>query len=413
MSHTLTINKTWDGKPPTSPSYEVKFSLSAQNGDMQIVIDAPYHNDPPPPFPAGKIEGLHMYEVVEIFISGFPYNSDPSETPYLEIQIGPHGHYFLAFFMREADWDGQDTSLDFVSAPIVDIMHTTRRWHATLSVPSYYLPEPNCGENYSVEWRANVCAIHNVDGEKEYLSCARLTGNEVDFHQLGSFIPIRLFETLEVRNVVDRTKSIAHDKLSLTPPKKNAPQTVFQLTEELRRAVLEESVLAVEERHSASYGKRTTTSEGEEVKGEEDVMSVEDICRQIRDQLLQSDALTDLEENFQRHLAPDEFVILHSFVWKRRGISFKKRKLILTSKPRLLYLTQTGEFKGQITWSMTKRLKLTARNAQKFDIVLSDNTRTYHFSDGVLGSKVWLDALEAIMQGQKKYLTKSRKGMAV
>jgi hypothetical protein len=445
MTAVVRVDKSWNGKPSGCDPYTVEFSLSPINGDMQIVINAPFFNEPAPPFPRGKVEGLHMYEVVEVFISGFPYTNDVTETPYLEIQVGPHGHYFLAFFMREADWVNQDTSLDFLSPPAIDITHSTKRWHATISIPSYYLPEPQCGDNFAVEWKTNVCAIHGPPGEKQFLSSNRLPGSEPNFHQLASFKPIQLYETLEIRATVDRTKSIVHDKLSLTPPKggsafnltgSSAPAPPpFNVTEELRRAVLEESLLAVEGRMSGSAagGKenRRMSAIAEEDPSRASDMSqvqshvasgpavppppppvpVEQVARQIREKLLRSDihssALSDLDEACQRHLLQGEFVIFHSVVWKRRGLSFKKRRLIVTSKPRLLYVTVQGEFKGQITWSMTKRLNIVKRNDKKFDVISPDGG-TYHFSDSVIGSTLWIEVLENIMQAQKQYLVASR-----
>lgn len=436
MTTVVKVDKTWNGKSlPASSLYSVEYTLSPVNGDMQIVVDAPFFNDPAPPFPVGKVEGLHDYEVVEVFVSGFPYTDDFTEIPYIEIQIGPHGHYFLAFFMREADWANQDTSLDFLTPPIVDITYTTKRWHATISVPSYYLPEPQCCDNFAVEWRTNVCAIHGRAGDRHFLSANRLPGNEPNFHQLAYFAPIQLFETIEIRSTIDRSKSIVYDKLSLTPTKglkgNTAAPPVLNVTEELRRAVLEESLLAVENQlassANANNGKdnRRMSAIVEEDEGVANdgaaavlppppppAATVEQIARQIREKLLRSDidqsAISDLNENGQRHLLQGEFVILHSLVWKRRGLSFKKRRLILTSKPRLLYLTPQGDFKGQVLWSMTKRLTILKRNDQKFDVTPVEGTRTYHFSDSVIGSKIWIEVLENIMQAQKQYLVASR-----
>jgi hypothetical protein len=66
----------------------------------------------------------------------------------------------------------------------------------------------------------------------------------------------------------------------------------------------------------------------------------------------------ELEEKYSRHIQTDEFVVLHEYLWKRKGYSYKKRKLILTSKPRLIYFDGSGVYKGFIQWSLTKRLLL-------------------------------------------------------
>lgn len=453
MASTVKVDHTWNGRQ-TAHSYEVDFSLSASNGDMEIVINAPFHDDPPPPVSRGKLEGLHDFEVVEIFISGFPFGNDVADTPYLEIQVGPHGHYFLAFFMREADWVNQDTTLDFLMPPVINISHSTKRWHATLSIPSYYLPEPRCGDNFEVEWRANVCAIHGPANNREYLSAHRLPGNQPNFHQLACFAPVQLFETLEIRSTVDRTKSIVNDKLSLTPPKVGGvagggfgtSSPAFNVTEELRRAVLEESLLAVENQHATQAQHQATPNHHnrpmsiiaeEDMDGTESfttavtglpvpppamlaaaqspppatppaVVTIEQIARQLREKLLKRITSEDLDEACRRHLLQDEFVVLHSIVWKRRGLSYKKRRLILTSKPRLFYVNLSGEFKGLIPWSLTKRLQVVKRSDQKFDVTPSEVSRSYHFSDKALGADIWVETLTAIIQGQKQYLLASR-----
>jgi hypothetical protein len=438
MSSIVKLDHTWDGQP-TQFSYSVEYSLSAINGDMQIVINAPFHNDSAPSFAPGKVENMQDYEAVDVFISGFPYSYDVAETPYLEIQVGPHGHYFLAFFMREADWPNQDITLDLLTQPKIGISHSTNRWHATIAIPSYFLPEPRCGDNFAVEWKTNVCAIFGSLENRQYLSANRLPGTQPNFHQLACFSPIQLFETLEMRATVDRTKSIAHDKMSLALNKHgSATKTVpFNVTEELRRAVLEESLLAVEgqkgelgatsnvgnnyrgmsviaeeENESLAGAPSSATVPNSSHPSPPPVATVEQVARQIRERLLRSDlkgsALEDLDEACQRHLLQDEFVILHSIVWKRRGISFKKRRLIFTSKPRLLYATLQGEFKGQVAWSLTKCLNVVKRADNKFDIIPSEGNRTYHFSDSNLGADVWIDVLNSIMQAQKQYLVASR-----
>jgi hypothetical protein len=471
MAQTIQFGSAWDGKASTIPSpYYAEFTLSATNGDLQVNFDSPFFGDPAPPFEKGKVEGLHDYEVVELFISGFPYGSDEKDVPYLEIQLGPHGHYFISFFMREADWAGQDTSIEFIDPPIIDIMYTTKRWKAGIKIPSYYLPEPICGENYSVQWRINLCAIHALEINnnnnqvltREYISYVNFPPSTTpNFHQLKYFTPIILYETLEVRSLVDRTKSIVHDKLSLTPTTKGNQTTVFSLTDQLRNAVLTEGVQdsdhdyhnttthntnntnnnqtkklpalsTIDEDeisesrastvpvsiHSTSMASTTinttnttnTTPTNPQTMSEAPFPTIDEVGKQIRDQLLRSNVqLTDLEEQFQRNILKDEFVILHSIVWKRRGFSYKKRKLILTSAPRLIYLTLEGEYKGTIQWTMTKRIKVIVVNEEKFDITLDDNSRTYHFNDALLGSNVWIDALQQILIAQKQYLTASRR----
>src|SRR5690554_6454335 len=100
MSVNLKISKTWNGEQ-TPHNYNVKFSISPSTGDMIIKVDAPFHNNIPPPTSGrGRFPGLHNYEVVEIFISSFPDNYSDC-NPYLEIQVNPHGQYMIVYFINE------------------------------------------------------------------------------------------------------------------------------------------------------------------------------------------------------------------------------------------------------------------------------------------------------------------------
>ena len=56
---------------------------------------------------------------------------------------------------------------------------------------------------------------------------------------------------------------------------------------------------------------------------------------------------------FSKYIHPDEFVVMQGYVHKQQGFLPKRRVLILTSKPRLLYLKRDGTFVGTIAWSMT------------------------------------------------------------
>lgn len=348
MSVNLVINKDWRGQESLVAPYNVDFLISQTTGDVMITIDAPFHNDPKPPYSPGKVDNLYDYEVVEVFISGYP-SSYHEDCPYLEIEVGPHGHYFLGFFLQEADFDNVDTSIDFENMPRMKIDYEKKRWKCEISVPSFLLPEPMCGEDLSVCWRVNTYAIFGVDENRKYLAYSPVPGKTPNFHRLDCFQEIRLFETIEVRDQVDRTISIATEKIK---EKSNNTvkfddsnnETVFDITQQLRQIVFQEEESGIQDSTDKV-----------------DLVTVDQIARQIRDRLLTSSipsTLLELEEKFQRQIQADEFVVLHDMVWKRKSLSYRRRKLILTSKPRLFYLDSKGEYRGQVPWTMTKRLKL-------------------------------------------------------
>jgi hypothetical protein len=214
MPRRLAINKQWNGKPAVASPYRVSFSISAMTGDVVIHIDAPFFNDPPPPGEPGKYHKLYNFEVVEVFLAAYPGEDDqPAFSPYLEVQVGPHGHYNLVFFLKEADFPNMDNSLELEKLPTPQINAKSGRWTAEVAVPAFFLPEPVCGDDLSVTWMANAYAIHGTGDRREYLAHSPVPGTEPNFHQLGAFVPVVLFESLETRMTIDRSHSMATERI--------------------------------------------------------------------------------------------------------------------------------------------------------------------------------------------------------
>jgi hypothetical protein len=358
MNKVITINKLWNGAP-ADLSYNITLSISSSTGDIVILIDAPYHDNKPPPLvlPGSKVDDLYDFEIVELFFSGIPYdNENEASCPYLEIGISPHSYYFLSFFMKEAGFSEADRSIMLEKLPKVKIDVERKRWSGEVSIPFYLLPEPLCAEDLSVSWNFNAFAMYdNSTSERQYLAFSPdLHGNEPNFHQLRYFQTLELYETMEVRNHVDRAQSIANEKLGRIPSQIHGSGSVEKsITELLKMELLKE-------------GNEDEDDEDEESGGEVPTIPPSLGLGKINTEHpldgtpaeWNSGKISDLEEKFQRHIQKDEFVLLHEFLWKRRGISYKKRKLILTSKPRLIYFDPNGIYKGCIQWSMTKPLQL-------------------------------------------------------
>ena len=75
---------------------------------------------------------------------------------------------------------------------------------------------------------------------------------------------------------------------------------------------------------------------------------------------------------------------------KRKGLFSKKRQLILTTKPRLIYVDPIRmKQKGEITWSENIYIQL--KNHTTFDIVTPK--RVYHITD-YSGAQRWADSLK-------------------
>ncbi len=58
------------------------------------------------------------------------------------------------------------------------------------------------------------------------------------------------------------------------------------------------------------------------------------------------------DSKWKQFLQPNEKQVFTSLIWKRRGLFWKSRQLILTDQPRLIYVDPVGmKLKGEIPWS--------------------------------------------------------------
>jgi hypothetical protein len=165
LSFALQTTSTWDGEQARTDEV-ANLTVSETSSGLVLGIDAPYHADPAPSSDVGSLWKLWDWEVVELFLLG-------SEDHYVEIEVGPHGHYLALLLEGERNIVGHGYVLD-VTTSIVD-----SRWNATVHIPSRLLP--------SKPWRANAYAIHGVDTERRYLAMFPVPGPQPDYHRLAFF----------------------------------------------------------------------------------------------------------------------------------------------------------------------------------------------------------------------------------
>eukprot|EP00742_Colponemidia_sp_Colp-10_P002986 GILJ01003186.1.p1 GENE.GILJ01003186.1~~GILJ01003186.1.p1 ORF type:complete len:502 (+),score=48.27 GILJ01003186.1:46-1506(+) len=104
--------------------------------------------------------------------------------------------------------------------------------------------------------------------------------------------------------------------------------------------------------------------------------------------------------SWNRYLAADETIRMCGLVQKRCGLFTKKRQLILTSSPRLLYVDpEKMLLKGEIPW--TDKLRPELKNAKTFYIHIP--TRTYYLQDLTGNAQRWV---EAILDAMDDYVEK-------
>lgn len=144
---------------------------------MKVFTQGPLFDDPPAPEePAtgGYCPNLWDYEVIELFFAN-------DKDQYLEVEIGPHGHWlvYLLNGRRKPFNKGQD--LD------ISVQNTFEgwNWRSVFEIPLAYFP-PNVT-------KFNAYAIHGSGDDRHYEALYPVTDgseDEPDFHRLQYFKPI-------------------------------------------------------------------------------------------------------------------------------------------------------------------------------------------------------------------------------
>jgi hypothetical protein len=162
----IRIDRTWDGHA-VDRSEQAAVRWSRTGDTWNIGIRAPFHGDPPPPGPAGSIDRLWEYEVVEFFVVSSERSGGLPE--YTEINLGPHGHYRILRFR------GCRQLVEIADAIETDTVIHRNTWTGNLVVDASLMPmEP---------YRVNAYAIHGEDPGRRHLASIPVPGSEPDFHQ--------------------------------------------------------------------------------------------------------------------------------------------------------------------------------------------------------------------------------------
>jgi len=166
----LRVASTWDGlSVPLDEQAELV--LTGHEDHLELGIDAPYHGDPAPESPAGSLPGLWNYEVVELFIAGV-------DDRYLEVEVGPHGHYLVLQLEGVRNVVEQGLGLD------VTVCTGPERWTARAILPRRWLPPGSC--------RINAYSVHGLGEHRRYLANTPVPGDGPDFHRLHFFRDVQL-----------------------------------------------------------------------------------------------------------------------------------------------------------------------------------------------------------------------------
>jgi hypothetical protein len=172
LSAIVEVGFTWDGTP-VGPDERVFLTLQPERDVLAVEIEAPLHGDPIPDHEPGPTPGLWDYEVVELFVAGLAPRGKP--TPYLEIELGPHGHHLVLDLMGVRNPIRTELPIEYV------VRRHGSRWHGSARIPWRMLPARPA--------RFNAYAIHGVGDARRYLAMTPVPGKGPDFHRLQHFSP--------------------------------------------------------------------------------------------------------------------------------------------------------------------------------------------------------------------------------
>ena len=163
----LVIGKSWSGAA-VDADLQASIDLSWDDRRLQLAVEAPFWSDPPPSGPPESTEGLWNFEVVELFLA-----ADDDATRYLEIELGPWGHYLVLLFAGVRRRIAEGIALDFC------VERKENRWCGNATLDADHLP--------GRPWRANAFAVHGQGEQRRYLAAHPLPGLSPDFHQPAMF----------------------------------------------------------------------------------------------------------------------------------------------------------------------------------------------------------------------------------
>jgi hypothetical protein len=167
--HTLHTATTWDGEA-ADPEEVATLTLRRGLDGLHVRIHAPFHGDPAPPG-EGSTWGLWEFEVVELFVLG-------PDDRYVEIELGPHGHYLALVLQGARKVVERERPLD------VQVTREGTHWTGEVLIPWSLLPQE--------PWRGNAYAIHGIGEARRYLVHHPLGTERPDFHAIAAFPELRV-----------------------------------------------------------------------------------------------------------------------------------------------------------------------------------------------------------------------------
>jgi len=335
MAQTFRINAKWDGTP-SSHTYSAKVCIIS--GDLAIAVDAPLQENLQPPAPQSeemRVQGLADIGTVHLFISSGVAGISEDEIEYLELIIGPFGHYYM---IGSSGADDVDDTLVLEDQPVATIDRARKRWSVNVSIPFFYLPAPGEDEEDELQlnWGFNFCASIGED----YMSCCQLP--DLERIHFNSF----------------------------------------------KRLILSDA--ESQRLRSMSRASITTRFVGSgfhyQAEGMDDNMSISDVLVKARTRMENTVTIDPeiMAKLTSQHLQKDEKIVYAGRFWHREGWSHTRRILILTSAPKLILCDGSAPFSyyKNIPWAMTSPIIPELLQVSRFDLHSTDDSNIiFHFFD--------------------------------
>jgi len=428
MSQVYVCRRTWNNKPT---AFEYRLKLCIVSGDLQVMVDAPYFGDEEPraadagsgvhqfmgspgegPRDGGlRHERLGQHECVSIILASGIDGVEPQDCEYIEIMLGPHGHYLMTGFSgsdQGGDDDGMmDANMAFEQSPETRIDAAKGRWSCKASIPFFYLPAPGDDptDPLSLIWALNFCGVHDKINEpdgRQYLSLVHLPGQQPNLHQLHRFAPLVLSDAAS-----QRLRSISRASISM---KSTTQDALAAHDDVLTPNVLKQDLKA-----------RGVTGVGDDEgdQAEYAIQSVDSILARFmgahdsetKDLLIQLfQNAENLKSLSSQNLQKNENIVMVGRYWKRKGWSHRRCILMLTTLGKLIYFDAAHPytFHGTIVWKMTRPVRAIKTADMRFDIELADCSRTYHFYDeGGMGTDKWIQVIAQVNASRRAYMRES------
>lgn len=169
------LTQLWNGEPAPA-GHGGRAALTLDGGLLSLSWDVALSREPlVPAGPAGFTDGLWERDCIELFLC-----SRKGDGRYLELEVGPAGHWLALAFSGVRERRGELRELD----PELSQEVQPGRWRGRCSLPAM-LVEKHAG---AAPWKGLLAAV--TGDSRPHVCWPRLPGERPDFHQPAAWAPL-------------------------------------------------------------------------------------------------------------------------------------------------------------------------------------------------------------------------------